>query len=100
MSQSLAACRLASVSALAASCAGTAKGKFVFALHSEYANPDKYKQWFGQTYDEPPAEVAAAAAARKITITARPYTDEFGTLRFAFLPIESSGKIVGMLGAG
>jgi methyl-accepting chemotaxis protein len=74
-------------------------GKYVFVLDSEYASADKFKEWFGKTYDEPPAEVATAVDQKSLGVTARPYTDEFGTFRSAFLPIESNGKVVAVLGA-
>jgi methyl-accepting chemotaxis protein len=74
-------------------------GKFVFVVDSEYKDPQKFKEWFGKIYDEPPAELAAALDGRALAVTARPYTDEFGTFRSAFLPVESGGKVVAILGA-
>jgi methyl-accepting chemotaxis protein len=74
-------------------------GQYVFVLDSAYAKAEEYDKYFGKPYEEPPAELGQAASSGNLAITRRPYTDEFGTFRSAFLPIEADGRVVAVLGA-
>ncbi len=53
----------------------------------------------GELYDKPPADALQAVRTGLITISARPYTDSFGTFMTGYAPIrDSKGKLVGTVG--
>ena len=53
----------------------------------------------GQLYGKPPADALQAVRTGLITISARPYTDSFGTFMTGYAPIrDGKGKLVGTVG--
>jgi signal transduction histidine kinase/ActR/RegA family two-component response regulator len=53
----------------------------------------------GELYDDPSADALQAARTGLITVSARPYTDSFGSFMTGFAPIrDGKGKVVGFVG--
>jgi len=73
---------------------------FIFDVDDlQLVTEGKIEEYLLKNYDEPPAEILQAWNSGVFTMTAKPYTDEWGTFVSGFYPVRNdNGVITGVLG--
>jgi signal transduction histidine kinase len=77
------------------------EGEYVFRMSSAISK-NYHPEWLnGPVWENgsPPPEVDAAYNSKRLTLSPRPWVDEWGVLVSAYLPVVTNGKTVGLLGA-
>jgi len=74
------------------------EGRIIFIFDTQNLDPEA-KSTFLVEYKDVPAELTEAYSTGMLTVSEKPYTDEYGTFRSAFLPIlDPQGRIIAVAG--